>query len=247
MLLLTVLLPQYACFEKALFATLPATELPPEQARRLAIVIMAIFAIGYVLVNLGAFETFGLSLLVSAGTLGVLLAIAAQPLLGNMVAGMQIALTDPVRIGDTVAYNDHWGTVEDISFAHLVIRTEADTRLIVPHGEFLSRAFENWSKEGEPVRRIVKIPVDYEIDMALLRGAVAEIVDGDPRLMEPPIVELVEADADMATVWIWIMGTDGSTAWYLHNKVREKVMAFLRENEGGRFLPRRRYRMVDVQ
>lgn len=209
--------------------------------RRLGMAAVTILAVGYVLLTLGAFETFGLSLLASAGVLGVLLAIAAQPLLGNMVAGLQIALTDPVRIGDVVTYNDSWGTVEDISFAHTVIRTSTETRLIVPHSDFLSRAFENWSKEGEPVRNVVKIPVDFSIDMDLIRREVAEILRDDRRLVEPPLVELAEADGECATVWIWVMGTDGFTVWYLHNEVREKVLAFLRDHEGGRFLPRRRH------
>lgn len=213
--------------------------------RRLGLVVVAILLVGYVLSSLGAFETFGLSLLASAGVLGVLLAIAAQPLLGNMVAGMQIALTDPVRIGDVVLYQEHWGTVEDIAFAHIVIRTATDTRLIVPHSEFLSRAFENWSKGGEPVRRIVKIVVDHRVDVDFIREQVRGIVQNDQRLVEPPLVELTEADENGTTVWIWIMGTNAFTSWYLHNEVREKIIASLRSHENGRFLPRRRHLLLN--
>jgi small-conductance mechanosensitive channel len=213
--------------------------------RRLGLVLVAILAIGYLLLSLGAFDTFGLSLLASAGVLGVVLAIAAQPLLGNMVAGLQIALSDPVRIGDVVVYNDHWGTVEDISFAHTVIRTAKETRLIVPHSEFLSRAFENWSKEGEPVRRIVKIAADYRIDVDLVRRKIGEIVQDDPRLAEPPLIEMVETEGDAVILWIWLMGTTAFTSWYLHNEVREKLIAFLRDHEEGLFLPRQRHLLVD--
>lgn len=213
--------------------------------RRLGLVAVAVLIVGYMLLNLGVFETFGLSLLASAGVLGVLLAIAAQPLLGNMVAGLQIALTDPVRIGDFVVYNEHWGTVEDISFAHTVIRTATETRLIVPHSEFLSRAFENWSKDGEPVRRIVKIGVDYRIDVDLVRQKVGEIVQDDPRLVEPPLIEMVETDENGVILWIWLMGTTAFTSWYLHNEVREKLMAFLRDHKDGVFLPRRRHLLLD--
>ncbi len=214
--------------------------------RRLGLVAVAVLVVGDMLLNLGVFATFGLSLLASAGVLGVLLAIAAQALLGNMVAGLQIALTDPVRIGDFVVYNDLWGTVEDISFAHTVIRTANDTRLIVPHSEFLSRAFENWSKEGEPVRRIVKIAVDYQIDVDLVRQKVSEIVQDDPRLVEPPVIEMVEADENGVILWIWLMGTTAFTSWYLHNEVREKLMAFLRDHKDGVFLPRQRYMQLDA-
>lgn len=213
--------------------------------RRMALVIVALLSIGYILLRVGVFETFGISVLASAGALGVLVAIAARPLLGNMVSGLQIAMTDPVRIGDVVVYDGTWATVEDISFAHTVLRTWTETRLIVPHTDFLSKPFENWSKEGEAVRRIVKIPVDYRIDMDAIRRKVDEIVDGDARSTgEAPIVEMVEVNAETAVVWVWLFGTTALTSWYLHNDVREKLMAFLKDLEDGAFLPRRRHILV---
>jgi small-conductance mechanosensitive channel len=209
--------------------------------RRMALVLVALLTLGYIVNRVGIFESFGLSLLASAGALGVLVAIAARPLLGNMVAGFQIAMTDPVRIGDVVVYDGHWSTVEDISFAHTVLRTWLDTRLIVPHADLLSKSFENWSKEGEAVRRIVKIPVDYRIPVGAVRQKVDEIVEGDPRSNGPALVELVEADAESATLWIWISGTTAFTSWYLHNEVREKILDFLKHLDGGAYLPRRRH------
>lgn len=210
--------------------------------RRLALVIVALLSVGYILVKIGLFENFGISVLASAGALGVLLAIAARPLLGNMVAGLQIALTDPMRIGDVVVYGEHWATVEDISFAHTVLRTWTDTRLIVPHSDFLSRPVENWSKEGEAVRRIVKIPVDYRVNVEQIRRKVQEIIEGDPRSTgETPSVEMVEINGETAVLWIWISGTTAFTSWYLHNDVREHLMAFLTELDGGAYLPRRRH------
>lgn len=214
-------------------------------ARRLALVLIALLCIGYILMRVGLFESFGLSVLASAGALGVLVAIAARPLLGNMVAGLQIALTDPVRIGDVVVYNDHWATVEDISFAHLVLRTWLETRVIVPHSDFLARPFENWSKDGEAVRRIVKIPVDYRLDVNRVRTEVDTIVSDDPRSAgEPPLVEVVDVDETAAVLWIWVSGTDAFTSWSLHNDVRESVIRLLKDLDGGAYLPRRRQLIV---
>jgi small-conductance mechanosensitive channel len=209
--------------------------------RRLTVVLIAVLSVGYILLRVGVFETFGISVLASAGALGVVVAIAAQPLLGNMVAGVQIALSDPVRIGDVVTYDDHWATVEDISFAYVVLRTDRDTRLIVPHAEFLSKAVENWSKEGDAVRRIVKLPVDYRIDVDRIRTEVQAILDGDPRLVEAPTVEMVEVSEEVATLWIWINATTSATSWTLHNEVREKLIRFLAEFEGGAYLPKKRH------
>ncbi|TVS20294.1 MAG: mechanosensitive ion channel family protein [Planctomycetaceae bacterium] len=210
--------------------------------RRVAVVVIALLSVGYVLLQIGLFENFGLSVLASVGALGILVAIAARPVLGNMLAGLQIALTEPLRIGDVIVYDDYWATVEDISFAHTVLRTWRNTRLIVPHEHFLSRPFENCSKEGEAVGRIVKIPVDYRIDVEQVRRKVEEIVAGDTRSTgEPPSVEMVEVDGEAAVLWIWISGTTAFTSWYLHNHVREHVVAFLKELDGGAYLPRRRH------
>ncbi|WP_349369616.1 mechanosensitive ion channel domain-containing protein [Salinarimonas sp.] len=213
--------------------------------RRLTVVLVAIVAVGYVLLRVGVFQNLGLSILASAGALGVLVAIAARPLLGNMVSGLQIAMTDPVRIGDVVVYDGHWSTVEDISFAHTVLRTWTDTRLIVPHSDFLSRPFENWSKEGEAVKRIVKLAVDYRIDVGRVRAEVERIVDGDARLTAPPTVEMVEADGEHAVLWIWLPGIDALASWRLHNEVREALVAWLKGLDGGAYLPRRRVLVGD--
>lgn len=215
--------------------------------RRLAVVVIAVLSVGFILLRIGLFETFGISVLASAGALGVIVAIAAQPLLGNMVAGLQIALSDPVRIGDVVMFDGHWSTVEDIAFAHTVLRTDRDTRLIVPHAEFLSRAIENWSKDGEAVKRIVMLPVDYRIDVERIRQEVHAIVDGDARLTETPIIEMVEISDQSAILWIWLAATTPATSWTLHNEVREKLMRFLVDFEGGAYLPTKRHRVITDQ
>lgn len=212
--------------------------------RRLTVVLIAVLSIGYILLRIGLFETFGVSVLASAGALGVIVAIAAQPLLGNMVAGLQIALSDPVRIGDVVMFDGHWATVEDISFAHTVLHTDRDTRLVVPHADFLSRAVENWSKDGEAVKRIVKLPVDYRIDVDLIREEVRAIVDDDPRLTEAPTVEMVDVSDGSAMLWIWVPATTPATAWSLHNELREKLMRFLSDFQDGAYLPTRRYMLT---
>jgi small-conductance mechanosensitive channel len=159
-----------------------------------------------------------------------------------MVSGLQITMTDPVRVGDVVVFDGHWATVEDISFAHTVLRTWVNTRLIVPHSELLARPFENWSKEGEAVKRIIKLPVDFRIDVDRVREKVDEVVKGDPRSTgERPIVEMVEISDETAVLWIWISGTDSLSSWYLHNEVKEALVAYLRDLDGGAYLPRKRH------
>lgn len=211
--------------------------------RRLMLVLIALLSAGYVLFKIGAFETFGLSVLASAGALSVVVAIAAQPLLGNMVAGLQIALTDPVRIGDVVVYNGTWSIVEDISFAHTVLRTASETRLIVPHSRLLSESFENWFKEDEGVRGVVKIPVDHAAPVDVIRREVERLAENERRLTEPPLTELVEIDSETAIIWIWLSTTDAQASWSLNNEIREKLARFVATYEEGRYLPHRRLRL----
>jgi small-conductance mechanosensitive channel len=210
-------------------------------------VFIAVMSIGYILLRLGLFETFGISVLASAGALGVVVAIAAQPLLGNMVAGLQIALSDPVRVGDVVTFDGNLATVDDIAFGHTVLLTFKNTRLIVPHAQLLSRVVENWSKEGEAVKRIIKLPVDYRIDVDRVRREVQSVVDRDPRLTEAPVVEVVDVSEDAALLWIWISASTPATSWSLHNEVREKLMRFLADFEGGAYLPRKRHTVLAGQ
>jgi len=209
--------------------------------RRISLVVVTIVTVAYILVRAGLFESFGVSILASAGALGIVFAIAARPLFGNIVAGMQIALTDPVRIGDVVVYGGTFATVEDISFAHLVLLTEHETRLIVPHEDFLARSFENWSKGGEAVWRVVKVPVDFSVDVPKVREHMVALARGDGRFAAPPRVELSEADADAALLWIWVCGTSAETTWVLHNEMMEKAIALIATLDGGAYLPRRRH------
>ncbi len=218
--------------------------------RRTAMAVIGLAGLGYVLsealVASGLFDDIGLSLLASAGAAGVLVAIAARPMLGNVVSGLQIALTDPVRVGDVVVFDETWSVVEDITFSYVVLRTWTDTRLIVPHVELLSKPFENWSKGGEAVTRIVALPVDYRADVGIIREHAAEAVADDADWTGDPVhVEMVEVSVDRALLWIWIAGVDSRASWRLHNKVREHLMAFLRDHETGAWLPRRRIVMAD--
>ena len=212
---------------------------------RLTLVAIALVCIGYILMRADLFASFGVSMLASVGALGVIVAIAARPLLGNMVAGLQLALTDPLRIGDVVVYDGHWSVVEDITFAHTVLHTWTDTRLIVPHTDILSRPFENWSKGGEAVRRIVRLAVDPRIDVDEVRREVERIVDGDERATAPPSVEVVDVSGDVVVLWVWISGTGSASSWALHNEVKERLLVFLKDLDGGAYLPRRRQVLID--
>ena len=114
-------------------------------ARRL-ITFLVIIIGGYIILSqFRSLEKLGISLLASAGVATVIIGVAAQSTLGNIIAGLQIAFTKPVRVGDTVIIDDDWGYVEDIKFTFMVVRTWDLRRLVVPLKYVISNTFENWS------------------------------------------------------------------------------------------------------
>jgi small-conductance mechanosensitive channel len=211
-------------------------------ARRIVLVCAAVAGTGLILARLEVFETVSLSLLASAGAFTVLLAIAAQPVLGNLIAGLQIALTGPVRIGDVVEYEGHWARVEDITFTYVLLRTWMEKRLVVPHLYLLGRPLLNWSRRDEAITRVVELVVDYRADVAAIRAAYEDILKTDGRWTGRDLrLDVVEMRDDGVVLWAWVAGADSATSWDLHNDVRERLLAFLQQHAEGRFLPRRRH------
>ena len=210
-------------------------------AERIVVVLAFVVAVALALSSLEVFDNLGLSLLVSAGAFTVLLSFAAQPLLGNLIAGIQIAATKPVQIGDVVEYEGHWARVEDITFTYTVFRTWTEKRLIVPHLYLLDRPLQNWSKHDETITRVIALYCDHRIDVDALRKRYKEVLEGDERWTgQNLLVEVNDIREDAVEVWCWVSGKDSSSSWALHNDVREQLLRWLQTEAGGRYLPRQR-------
>jgi small-conductance mechanosensitive channel len=215
--------------------------------RRLLIVLALVFGIGVTLMQLDLFGAIGLSLLASAGAVTVLVSIAARPFLENMLAGIQIALTEPVRIGDTVVIDGRWGTVETIAFTYVTVLTWDFKRLVVPHRHLLGEPFENWSKKDEAVKIPVSLKVDPALDIALLRRRYEEVIDADPRWHgEDRRLEVMEVGEEAVEVRAIASGASAADAWNLHVSLREALLGFLQTHEGGRYLVHRRHRLAEA-
>ena len=210
-------------------------------AERVMVVLAGVAAIAGALAYLGVFDSLGLSLLASAGAVTVILSFAAQPLLGNLIAGIQIAASKPIRIGDVVEYEGHWARVEDITFTYSVFRTWTEKRLIVPHIYLLDKPLQNWSKHDETITRIIQLFCDHQIDVDALREHYEQVLDGDPRWTgSNRLVEVNEVNVDGVEIWCWVSGRNSSESWSLHNDVREQLLKWLQGAAGGRYLPKRR-------
>jgi small-conductance mechanosensitive channel len=211
-------------------------------ARRVLIFIALLVGVGFALSQFRGFETFGLSLLASAGVISVVVGVAAQSVLGNILAGVQVALTQPVRIGDNVYFEEQWGYIEAITYTYITIQTWDQRRVIVPLKYFVTHPVQNWSKHSSHLIRPIYLYVDYHTDVERIRHAFADMLknDEDWNGETEPTVQVTGMSDETLDVRALCSASDPSTAWVLHCRLREKLVAYVRDLEAGRYLPRQR-------
>ncbi len=217
--------------------------------RRIATVVVTLVAAGVILLQFEIVRNVGLSLLASAGIAGVLVGIAAQRTLSGLIAGVELSITQPVRIGDTVVFRPgEVGTVEHVFFTYVVVRLWDDRRLIVPVTRVMSEPFENWTRSGSDLLAPVDIYADLEVPVGPLREAFEKLCQ-QSKLWDQrsSVVEVVE----MTDRVLKIRGTASvdaaSKAYALKCELREGWVNFLRELEGGRYLPLTRVRSLEAE
>ncbi len=214
--------------------------------RRVLIMAIVITGFGVLLSQFRILQAFGLSLLASAGVASVILGIAAQSTLGNIIAGIQIALTGPVRIGDNVHYEGNWGWVEEINYTYLTIRTWDHRRLVVPLKYIIDHPLQNWTKRDPHLVKPIEINCDYTVDVQAAREHFEALArdheDWDDT--EEPRVEVIEAKESTIVLRFLVSAGDPLTAWSLSCELREKLIRYLVTEQRQRSMPRERLELV---
>jgi small-conductance mechanosensitive channel len=211
-------------------------------ARRVLIFLALLIGLGFALSQFRGFETFGLSLLASASVVGIIVGIAAQSVLGNIMAGVQVALTQPVRIGDNVYFEGQWGYIEEITYTYITIQTWDQRRVIVPLKYFITHPVQNWSKNSSHLIQPIYLYVDYQTEVDQIRRKFTELLKNDEDWDEEtePTVQVTGMGDETMEVRALCSAKDPSTAWALHCRLREQLVNYVRSLESGRYLPRRR-------
>lgn len=214
-------------------------------ARRAFIFLVALLGLGLVLAQFSTFRTLGASLLASAGVASIVLGVAAHGSLSNIMAGIQIALTQLVSIGDTVYFENEWGYVEDITYTFVIIRTWDQRRIAVPNQYVISHPLENWEMTSSHLIMPIVLYVDYSTPVDVLRRKYAELLEASEEWdgEQEPDFEVTAVREDVLEVRGLCSGRDAVTSWRLHCHLREALVAFLRDWDGGRYLPRRRLQL----
>ena len=200
--------------------------------RRIIVLLMVGIAVVVVLSRLNLFDSLGMSLLASAGVLTVLLGIAGQAVLGNIMASLQIALAKPIRIGDSVLFEGEWAYVESIFYTFLRLRTWDERRIIVPVKYFVSQPFENWSVKDARILKTITIFLDHRADMDILREVFFDIAKADDDVIEPDklMAAVTAHGAAGQEMSFFVMCSDPSTAWTTAMRLRESLLRHVREN-----------------
>ncbi|OPY96611.1 mechanosensitive ion channel protein MscS, partial [Bradyrhizobium sacchari] len=208
--------------------------------KRVTDTIIVIITVSAALMTFDSVRQYGVSLFASAGAAGIIVGLAARPLLSNLIAGLQIAITQPIRIEDAVIIENEWGWVEDIASTYVVIRLWDWRRMVVPLSYFIEKPFQNWTRDTASLIGVIALHVDYRADVPRIRrwleGAVKE-----SKLWDGAVVNLQVIDADSRTIELraLVSARNAPQSWDLRCEMREKLIAFIRD-EMPEALPRER-------
>lgn len=194
-------------------------------------IIIVVVGISVIFWQFDFLQGIGTGLLASAGIGGIVIAFAAQRMLGNFLAGFQIAFAQPFRIDDVVIVENEWGRIEEITMTYVVVRIWDQRRLVVPISYFIDKPFQNWTRTNAEIWGTVFLYVDYTTPIDAVRKELEKIVKASP-LWDGNVVGLQITDTSERTITLRALmsAKDSSDAWDLRCLVREKLISFLQEN-----------------
>jgi len=200
---------------------------------RSAQVVLVVIGLGVLLMSFDAGRKFGASLLASAGIASLAIGLAARPALESLIAGIQIALTQPIRLDDVVVVEGEWGRIEEIATTYVVMRIWDDRRLIIPLKYFLEHPIENWTRTTSQLLGTVFIRCDHRVDIAMVRGELARLCAENPNWdNRVAVIQVTDTNKEGPGIELraLVSAADSSKLWDLRVGVREGLMVFVREH-----------------
>lgn len=211
-----------------------------QMIHRIIVVLVVIVTVSVMLMTIPAIKHIGVSLLASAGLAGLVVGMAMKPTLSSLIAGIQIALTQPIRLEDVVIVQGEWGWIEEIGTTYVVVRIWDLRRLIVPLSYFIEQPFQNWTRTSANLLGYVYLSVDYTVPVEEVRKELRRICEST-KLWLGNVCELQASDSTERTVQLRALvdARNSDDAWNLKCLIREKLIQFLQEKYPGS-LPRAR-------
>jgi len=199
--------------------------------QRTVVVVVTVFTAAIMLMTFPAVRHIGTSLLASAGLAGLIVGMAARSTLTNVIAGVQVALSQPIRIDDAVVVEGQWGWIEEIDASYVVVRIWDLRRLIVPLSYFIEKPFENWTRTRADLLGTVMIYTDFTAPVEEIRKELLRILQST-NLWDGKTWGLQVTDATAGTMQLRALmsARNGPTAFDLRCYVRENLIKFVQQN-----------------
>jgi small-conductance mechanosensitive channel len=197
--------------------------------KKILVVIIIIVAISAVLLSFKQFRQLGTGILASAGLAGIIIGFAAQRTLSNLLAGIQIAITQPIRIDDVLIVENEWGRIEEITLTYVVVQIWDLRRLILPISYFIEKPFQNWTRVSADLLGTVYLYVDYTVPVQDIREELHRILQNsqwDGRVWGLQVTDTTERTMQLRAL---MSAPDASSAWNLRCEVREKLIEFIQQ------------------
>ncbi|MEV0734049.1 mechanosensitive ion channel domain-containing protein [Polymorphospora sp. NPDC050346] len=214
--------------------------------RRVTIAVIVVLAVGAGLMTFPSVRGVGASVLASAGVIGVVAALAAQSLLGNVFAGLQLAFSDAVRLDDVVVVEGEWGRIEELTLSYVVVQIWDDRRLILPTSYFTTKPFQNWTRTRAAVLGTAEFEVDWSVPVQAMREELRTVCEGtelwDGRVC---VLQVTDAVGGVVKLRALVSAADAPSLWDLRCLVREQLVNWLRDRQPTA-LPRMRTEVGDA-
>lgn len=210
-------------------------------------ILIIVLTIAIALMTFESVQQYGISLFASAGAAGLIVGLAARPILSNLIAGVQIAVTQPIRVDDAVIVEGEWGWIEEITSTYVVIKIWDWRRLIVPLSYFIEKPFQNWTRHTASIIGTVFFHVDYTVPVKRLREKLTEFANENP-LWDGQVAVLQVTEARERTLELRALVSAASSpkAWDLRCQIRERMIGFI-QSEYPEALPKYRAEFAETE
>ncbi|UOB16551.1 mechanosensitive ion channel family protein [Abyssalbus ytuae] len=198
---------------------------------RIIIFIIIVVSAAIILMLFDEVRKIGVSIFASAGIAGIIIGFAAQKAIGTILAGFQIAISQPIRLDDVLVVEGEWGRVEEITLTYVVVRIWDQRRLILPTTYFIDKPFQNWTRTTSEILGTVYLYTDYNIDFDALREELTKLLKSndlwDERVNN---IQVTDSKEDYVEIRALMSARNSSDAWDLRVYVREHLIKFIQKN-----------------
>lgn len=198
---------------------------------RVFVFTIVIISIGLILLSFEGIRDIGVGIFASAGVAGIIIGLSAQKVVGALLAGIQIAITQPFRIDDAVLVENEWGWIEEINLTYVVVRIWDKRRLVLPSTYFLEKPFQNWTRNNADIIGSVFLYTDYTVPFEKLRSELTRLLNStDLWDKKVNVLQVTDSKETAVEIRILVSAKNSPAAWDLRVYIREKMIDFIQIN-----------------